>query len=239
MDVQSILSPQSKKRLYKDIELASTSLSEQKLWYTYDEADMTKGWAMIQGPEKTPYEGCLFVFSFKFPGDYPFSPPAVQFLTSDGTTRFHPNLYVQGKVCLSILGTYSGPSWSASLSLSSVLLSILGLLDSNPLAHEPGYSSGTLEQTSHKEYADAVEHNSIKLMIQTIKSFEENPQQTHHIWYRFRETVQEILPEIKTILRRKILEKATGNERIWNIAYAMSIRSFWKHFAETVSWIAA
>ena len=36
----------------------------------------------------------------------------VQFLTTGGgRVRFNPNLYACGKVCLSLLGTWSGPSW--------------------------------------------------------------------------------------------------------------------------------
>lgn len=231
--------PQSRGRLFKDIERACTTLPEQKIWYTYEESDATKGWAMIQGPEGTPYEGCLLVFSVVFPPDYPFSPPAVKFLTGDGQTRFHPNLYVEGKVCLSILGTYSGPPWSASQSLTSVLMSILALLDTNPLAHEPSYSTGTLRDAKHKEYADAVEHNMVKLMIQTIRSFENDLGNTYHLWHRFRETVQEILPELKSALRKKVLEKSAGEERLWSTAYGMSIRSFWKGMLETTPWLVA
>lgn len=31
--------------------------------------------------------------------------------TSGGNVRFNPNLYQQGTVCLSLLGTWGGPSW--------------------------------------------------------------------------------------------------------------------------------
>ena len=61
--------------------------------------------AMITGPFETPYEGGLFHFFVRFPPNYPFSPPRVKFLTTGGgTVRFNPNLYQNGKVCLSILG---------------------------------------------------------------------------------------------------------------------------------------
>jgi Ubiquitin-conjugating enzyme len=37
----------------------------------------------------------------------------MKFLTTGaGSVRFNPNLYNCGKVCLSLLGTWSGPSWS-------------------------------------------------------------------------------------------------------------------------------
>ena len=40
--------------------------------------------------------------------------------------------YASGKVCLSILGTWAGPSWSPTQSLGSVLLSIQSLLHATP-----------------------------------------------------------------------------------------------------------
>jgi hypothetical protein len=76
-----------------------------------NEMNARNGKAMIIGPADTPYAWCPLVFSIDCPTDYPFSSPAVCFMTSDGVTRFHPNLYVNGKVCLSILGTWSGPPW--------------------------------------------------------------------------------------------------------------------------------
>ncbi len=53
----------------------------------------------------------------QFPEDYPSSAPHIVFLTTNGgKTRFNPNLYADGKVCLSILGTWrgeSGEQWSS------------------------------------------------------------------------------------------------------------------------------
>lgn len=41
----------------------------------------------------------------------------VKFLTTGGgCVRFNPNLYVCGKVCLSLLGTWSGPAWHPATS---------------------------------------------------------------------------------------------------------------------------
>ena len=45
----------------------------------------------------------------------------VTFLTTGcGTVRFNPNLYADGKVCLSLLGTYDGPRWTPGGSLYQV-----------------------------------------------------------------------------------------------------------------------
>jgi ubiquitin-protein ligase len=231
-----LLAPQASRRVLKDIQRMQEDLmKEQGIWYWMDDTNITKGKALLRGPPDTPYEGCLLLFSIQFPYDYPFSPPKVLFLTSDGKTRFHPNLYVEGKVCLSILGTFSGPSWSGTQSLSSVLLSILALLDKNPLAHEPAYSSGTLIDSRHKDYADFVEHQMLKLMVQTVNYFDTNQ---IHPWKEFEDIVREQLPSLKEALAKKIRARAEHPERLWgSVSYGMGGRSFWKQFQKDNPWI--
>lgn len=81
-------------------------------------------------------------YVLRFPPNYPFRPPRVRLMTtSNGTVRFNPNLYKNGKVCLSILGTWQGPAWLPSQSLSSVLMSIQSLMNSNPYHNEPGHET--------------------------------------------------------------------------------------------------
>lgn len=229
---------QAGKRLMKDIQRAQEKIMiDQGIWYCVKEERMNQGYALVEGPENTPYEACLLLFSFSFPDDYPFSPPKVKFMTSDGRTRFHPNLYVDGKVCLSILGTYSGPTWSGTQSLSTVLLSILALLDNNPLSHEPAFEKGTLLDPKHKQYADAVEHNMVQLMIHSIDRFERI--QENHEWFPFEDVVKERLPVLKEKLRKKVLAKAELPETMWSsLSYGMGFRSFWKTFAREVDWIS-
>jgi len=61
--------------------------------------------AMIIGPPETPYEYGFFEFEVKFGKEYPIKSPSVRAITTNGgRTRFNPNIYNEGKVCLSILG---------------------------------------------------------------------------------------------------------------------------------------
>lgn len=62
--------------------------------------------------------------------------------TKNGKYRLNPNLYAEGKVCLSLLGTWSGPGWVAGKStLLQVLISIQSMiLWSEPITNEPGRS---------------------------------------------------------------------------------------------------
>ena len=72
---------------------------------------------LILPGQDTPYANGAFVFDAYLPPDYPNSHPKVQFLTTGGgRVRFNPNLYECGKVCLSLLGTWAGPSWQPGVS---------------------------------------------------------------------------------------------------------------------------
>jgi len=101
--------------------------------------------ALITGPTETPYDSGVFLFDIYFPPEYPTIPPKVSFRsTGGGKWRANPNLYNCGKVCLSLLGTWSGGAgegWDPAVSTAyQVLLSIHSLiLVKEPYYNEPGY----------------------------------------------------------------------------------------------------
>ncbi|KAI8563899.1 hypothetical protein RHMOL_Rhmol03G0145300 [Rhododendron molle] len=64
-----------------------------------DETNLFEWSVTIMGPQDTLYEGGFFNAIMTFPSNYPNSPPTVKF-TSD---IWHPNVYPDGKVCISIL----------------------------------------------------------------------------------------------------------------------------------------
>ncbi|RUS34051.1 hypothetical protein BC938DRAFT_482682 [Jimgerdemannia flammicorona] len=53
----------------------------------------------IIGSPKTVYEGGYFKATLSFPPDYPFLPPTFRF----NTEFYHPNVYADGRLCISIL----------------------------------------------------------------------------------------------------------------------------------------
>ncbi|XP_039595577.1 ubiquitin-conjugating enzyme E2 Z [Polypterus senegalus] len=130
-----------------------------------DPHDMTKIHALITGPFDTPYEGGFFLFLFRCPPDYPIHPPRVKLMTTgNNTVRFNPNFYRNGKVCLSILGTWTGPAWSPAQSISSVLISIQSLMTENPYHNEPGF-----EQERHpgdsRNYNECIRHETMRVAV--------------------------------------------------------------------------
>ncbi|XP_071507862.1 ubiquitin-conjugating enzyme E2 Z-like [Diadema antillarum] len=129
------------------------------------EEDITRVHALITGPFDTPYEGGFFHFVIKFPPDYPIRPPRIKLMTTgDGSVRFNPNLYRSGKVCLSILGTWSGPAWSPAQSLSSVLMSIQSLMNEKPYHNEPGFEQER-QPGDCQRYNECIRHETIRVAV--------------------------------------------------------------------------
>ena len=133
------------KRIRKDIrDLIKSRLidGENGIFVRPDETDITKMKAMIIGPEGTPYQGGFYFFNINFPTNYPMKNPDVKFCTLNPYVRFNPNLYTEGKVCLSLLGTWAGPGWTACNNVGSILLSIQSMvLNEEPLKNEPGFET--------------------------------------------------------------------------------------------------
>lgn len=131
----------STKRILKDLnDLERNNLNSHGIYHNTFEDNLYKLNVLMIGPTNTPYEHGFYFFDIEIPKDYPFSPPKVKYCTQNGKTRFNPNLYVNGKVCLSIINTWSGPGWTSCNSISTVLLSIQALVFiENPLHNEPGF----------------------------------------------------------------------------------------------------
>lgn len=76
--------------------------------------------SIIIGASDTPYSSGCFCFDIHFPENYPKGPPSVILTTTGhGKVRFNPNLYAEGKVCLSLLGTWRGSTsenWNPQIS---------------------------------------------------------------------------------------------------------------------------
>jgi ubiquitin-conjugating enzyme E2 D/E len=114
------------------------------------DSDLFHWSATLMGPADSAYQGGVFFLTIKFPTDYPFKPPKVQF----NTKIYHPNINSNGGICLDILKD----QWSPALTISKVLLSICSLLtDPNPddplvpeIAHLFKTNKGEYEKTARE-----------------------------------------------------------------------------------------
>ncbi|XP_053309325.1 (E3-independent) E2 ubiquitin-conjugating enzyme [Spea bombifrons] len=138
--------PEAKKffsTVRKEMALLATSLPDGIMVKTFeDRMDLFS--ALIKGPTRTPYEDGLFLFDIQLPNIYPAVPPLFRYL-SQCSGRLNPNLYDNGKVCVSLLGTWIGKGterWTSKSSLLQVLISIQGLILVNePYYNEAGFDS--------------------------------------------------------------------------------------------------
>lgn len=107
---------------------------------------------LLVGPSETPYAHAPFVIDVYLPSPFPNEPPQAFFHSWPAHSnigaigRVNPNLYEDGKICLSLLGTWEGnkgEGWNASRStLLQVIVSLLGLvLVREPYYNEAGYEN--------------------------------------------------------------------------------------------------
>lgn len=101
--------------------------------------------ATIPGPDDTPWEGGLFQLDMKFTESYPNDPPNVKFL-SEGI--YHPNVYVDGRICLDILKT----NWSPNYDVRTLLVSIQSLLAEPNPASAANPEAAEVHQKNPAEY---------------------------------------------------------------------------------------
>mmetsp|Transcript_98329 Transcript_98329/g.120450 ORF Transcript_98329/g.120450 Transcript_98329/m.120450 type:complete len:221 (-) Transcript_98329:217-879(-) len=97
---------------------------------------------IVEGPSDTLYEGGYFSATLTFPPDFPSKPPKMVFTTPG---FWHPNVYKDGKVCISILHEAKEDAfntqesmdekWRPILSVEAIIISVLSMLS------EPNFSS--------------------------------------------------------------------------------------------------
>lgn len=154
------------KRINKDISHIhknETLRSQERIFCIFNDDDVYDVKALIVGPKDTPYEGGFYFFQLRFPENYPHNPPTAKMMTLGTGVRFNPNLYEAGKVCLSILGTWSGPKWTVCMSMTTVLCSIQSLMSEMPYRNEPGHDNDS--DATCKKYNDCIDYHNFRISI--------------------------------------------------------------------------
>ena len=135
-----------------------------------DDNDYYKWSVLFQGPEDTIFEGGFFKAILTFPEDFPQNPPEMKFITE----MFHPNIYKDGKVCISILHSpgvdeynlqeKAEERWRPSLGVEHILLSVISMLNDPNCDSPANVDAAVMFRNNRKEYEKKVRQLALKSM---------------------------------------------------------------------------
>ena len=131
------------RRIRQEHAILGSSLPEG-IWVRAWADNLTLLRVLIVGAPGTPYSLAPFVLDLRFNSAFPHEPPEAFFHSwTSGHGRINPNLYENGTVCLSLLGTWPGVQdhelWNEASSVLQILVSLMGLV----LVKEPFYSKSS------------------------------------------------------------------------------------------------
>lgn len=216
-------------RMMKENKTLASSLPENITVRTFeDRTDLMR--VLIIGPEGTPYADAPFVFDvYLNPTKFPHEPPQVYFHShTNGLGRCNPNLYEEGKVCLSILGTWAGDqseSWNPQKSsLLQVFVSISGLvLVRSPYHCEPAFAKlegtkeGRINSRLYSEKAYVLSRSFIRTALERPPACFED--QIRHVYYS-RDRLSSVIAHAQRLIAKgeveADVEKDQEDEQMWN-----------------------
>lgn len=116
-----------------------------------DDTNFTVLEAVLIGPDESPYKDGIFRLEITVPENYPFSPPAMKFLTK----VYHPNIDDNGRICLDLLKMPPKGGWKPTISLEGLLIAVRMLLQhpnpDDPLMAEVGFEYKQLKSEFEKK----------------------------------------------------------------------------------------
>ncbi|KAF1933541.1 uncharacterized protein M421DRAFT_199692 [Didymella exigua CBS 183.55] len=121
--------------------------------------------ALIVLNQDSVYYGGYFKAKMNFPRNYPHSPPDFKFIRP----LYHPNIYPDGRLCISILhppgddemsGELAAERWSPVQRAETVLLSILSLLDDAETSSPANVDAGVMLRNKPEEYKAMVKKDT-------------------------------------------------------------------------------
>lgn len=120
-----------------------------------DDSNLFEWQIMLVGPPETFYEGGMFNAIMTFPKNYPDLPPKLRFTSQ----VWHPNIYDDGEVCISILHPpgedkygYERPEerWLPVHTVETILLSVISML-SDPNDQSPANIEAAKQWRDHRD----------------------------------------------------------------------------------------
>jgi len=108
------------------------------------------------GPYDTPYEGGIYHGVITFPPDYPSRPPKVKFTSK----LFHPNVYPDGNICISILHEgidetnyeREDERWRSIFNVRYIFIVIIAILNESNLDSAANIDAAKLYREDKKAY---------------------------------------------------------------------------------------
>lgn len=138
-----------------------------------DEQNVFKWTVAIFGPPGTLYQGGYFKAAIKFPTNYPYAPPNLRFLSK----VWHPNVYENGELCISILhppvedphsGELACERWNPTQNVRTVLLSVISLLN-EPNTSSPANVDASVMYRKWKDGKDDEYKKIVKKQVDASK----------------------------------------------------------------------
>lgn len=230
---KTFLTSATTKRLLNDVKnIYKNPLDSQGIYYKHDENDILKGYAIVFGPEGSLYDSGAYLFDITYPDNYPHAPPVFKFCTGDGHVRFNPNLYRNGKVCLSLLNTWRGEGWSACQTISSVLVTLASILTDKPLLNEPGVTENHMDFNkynkiiTYKNYEIAI----LKMLNKTNGTL---PNKFHHFYNiileNFNKNYDRIIEKI-TLLEEEYPQEFGVCTNLYSLSVNINYKTLLKDF---------
>lgn len=118
---------------------------------------------MMEGPPETIYEGGYFQCTLKFPKEYPNKPPV---MTINTPGFWHPNVYENGVVCISILHEAKedafneqekmSEKWRPIIGVEAVLMSVLSMLSAPNLDSPANVDAAVMFKNDYDVYKKKV-----------------------------------------------------------------------------------
>ncbi|PGH36803.1 hypothetical protein GX50_00260 [[Emmonsia] crescens] len=199
--------PGRMKKLVTDIASMSTSLPPG-IFVRVGESRPDVMRCLIMGHPDTPYAYGLFDFDIFCDQNYPKRPPLVHCRTAVNRAGMSPNLHSDGKVCLSLLGTWKegdqAAQWQPNKStILSVLISLQAMvLSEDPFRQEPANSGevGPHADANARKYILEARPQSVKFgMIDWLRE----PGKRNGIW-------KDVVKAHFTINKAQIMQKVNG-----------------------------
>jgi len=137
-------------KISKDLKMMKEDPVEGIYCELVDDSNLFDWRIYIEGPGDSPYQGGIFQAKMEFPKDYPMSPPKLRFVSE----FWHPNVYPDGRVCISILHPPGEDAlnpderpeerWLPTQTVSTIMLSVISMLNA-PNINSPANVDASVE----------------------------------------------------------------------------------------------